>query len=407
MPTPYPGDPSNFPADVNILSGGDAPNSTNFNTAYEGTLDRTAFLFQTAAANFGQRLSRPVMADPTDTQHENPAFCSPEWDPKNNQWIQGTWDGAAAFEIFISYDGHDENWRSLTGGTFSANPSGGGVCVAKDPNDTTTFHLGLAGGSSVKIWTGTSSGFSNSYGLTAAVGDVQAIQWPGSPGYIVFGTGGTTAAATNFVTSNDKMVTHAVTNIGAMVGAVPRWLLRSSGTVLLAVPVGATFATPFVVTSTDGHTFSQNTGGFAGNLLSTDTIVACDWGQDPSGGCFLMVVQTTGGGPGKILRSPDGVNWTLVTSLTSLKGTVSLAAAGRMWMAVVGATSPAPQTVFYSADGLNWYRATAVLEQPTTVNAFVRSNFAGGPVQASQICVSNRYGARFTGFDNPPIGPVT
>ena len=43
---PYAGSPTSWPTAVDILSGSDLPSTTNFNTTSEGTLDRTAYLYQ-------------------------------------------------------------------------------------------------------------------------------------------------------------------------------------------------------------------------------------------------------------------------------------------------------------------------------------------------------------------------
>src|SRR5580700_7007619 len=48
-PTPYAGNPNNYPASIPTLSGGDLPNTTNFNAPLEGLADRTANLHANVA----------------------------------------------------------------------------------------------------------------------------------------------------------------------------------------------------------------------------------------------------------------------------------------------------------------------------------------------------------------------
>src|SRR5579872_1376533 len=73
MPTPYAGNPASYPAAINILSGSDVPNSTNFNTAYEGLADRTAFLnAQLGAVNI-HHINNPTFVD---TSGWNKTWCS-------------------------------------------------------------------------------------------------------------------------------------------------------------------------------------------------------------------------------------------------------------------------------------------------------------------------------------------
>lgn len=410
MTTPYAGNDGNFVDAAAVIDGSDAPSSAIFNTCFEGALDRTAFLFRNVMGLRGSSWSRPVVVGAAGFT-ANLAFTSPEYDGTNRQWMQLTVGSAGSTgRIYLSYDGLDETWRAFASDVTFGAGSVAAAC-AKDPNDTTTYHIasiGIPTTQEVEIWTGTASGFTRTYQEgTQTYGDVQAASLNG---YAIFATGGSTAGATNFITSPDKMVTPTVANVGATCGAVPRWLMRVgyvSGTpTLLAVPCGASFATPFVYTSTDGHTFTQQTSGFGSHLLATDTIVGVDSGLDSNGSCFLMLVKTTAGA-GKVLKSVDGINWSTVATITALGPAVSLAAAGRLWVAVLGATSPAPQRLVYSPDTVNWYTTDAYLAQGGSANAFVRSNYDGTNTIASQIVAANKFGTRCGLIAGHTAGPMT
>ena len=109
MPSPYSGNPTNFPQDIDILSGGDLPNTTNFNTAYEGLADRTAALNSQAIANAAVTWKTLTNVNPEQSVFGSIIWCGC-WDPFNEQWLTGTstaLGGVACFYNY-SYDGH--NW---------------------------------------------------------------------------------------------------------------------------------------------------------------------------------------------------------------------------------------------------------------------------------------------------------
>jgi hypothetical protein len=341
-----------------------------------------------AKAVLGSTWSAPFFIVDVDSLLQNTAYSSQEWDPVNNQWLMPMSDAAAKVNIYFSYDGLDENWRAMGASISTAFCSPVTTCCAKDPNDATTFFLGSCDqATNVAIYNQAGTlRFSSTHNYR----DIQGLPFLT---YIVFATGGTDAASTNFVTSPDKMVTPTTNNVGATCGAVTRWLLRSNGTMLLAVPLDQTFATPFTYTSTDGHTFTQRTS-FSGHLLATDKIEGLDWGSDAGGPCWIMLVKTTGG-DGKLLRSADGIFWFQVAVITALGKGISLAGTSSgLWVALLQTTSPAQQQLAWSADTINWYLATGGLVQTATKLGFVRSNGA-------QIIASNRYGVRA----QPPSAP--
>ena len=325
------------------------------------------------------------MPDPSQTYLVGVGFGGPEWDGVNNLWMQPAVAGSSDAQIYISYDGLDEVWDT-TGAPLSTGFVPTTCSVGKDPGNSTTYYLGFCYPGGLAVYSGV-AGVWNPVLLDATT-VYQDVQFGAIGGYIMVWTGGTVAGVTNVVVSNNQFGSHVSTNIGATVGAVGEWVVRSNGSILIAAPMDQAFAAPFIYTSTDGHTLVAHTATFGGNLLATDAIVGLDYGTISGVGTWVMAVRTVGG-QGKLLRSTDGINWTLGQTLTDLVNVHSLAAVGNLWVAILKATAPAEPQIVYSTDTVSWYQTPAHLEQFVTHVSLVRSN-------GIQFCASNRYGARFS-----------
>jgi hypothetical protein len=114
MPAPYAGDQANYPKSVDILSGSDAPNSTNFNTGWEGALDRTAFINGCLVANGG--INWPPLANVNPWMFSvGTIIWSACWDPFNEQWLVGnSYDNFGSGNVLVnaSFNGHD--WSQVS-----------------------------------------------------------------------------------------------------------------------------------------------------------------------------------------------------------------------------------------------------------------------------------------------------
>lgn len=397
MTTPYAGNPSNFPDNVATF-GSDAPSSANFNACLEGTADRTSYLYARQTAELAQTWSRSIIVA-TGTFVQNVGNGGIEWDPMNVQWMVPALDGTNNNngQIFVSYDGLDESWSPVASApcpmphpnTITA------VSAGKDPNDSTTFYLAAlitsGGGVIFNKWDGSTWTLPQDFSH-AGYSDVQML---GFNGYIVSATGGANANNTTFYFSNDKMVAVPMASlaVGTTVGNVSRWLLRQNGTMLIAAPLNQAFATPFLYTTTDGHTFTLQTAGFGGNLIATDQITGLDWGMDSAGACWIMTVLDTVADATKILRSSDGINWTLVATIADFGGALgqveSLAAVGRLWVAIIAQPSPTSKYLAYSGDTTHWEIGPVRMKQPFTTIGFLRSN-------GVQMAQSSVIGSRFS-----------
>jgi hypothetical protein len=95
-------------------------------------------------------------------------------------------------------------------------------------------------------------------------------------------------------------------------------------------------------------------------MVSTDIIVGLDWGADAGGACWILNVLTAGNTT-KILRSADGINWTLAaTTATALA--FGLGALGNTWYTALGADAQSVNRIAVSPNGgVNWYKTPAIV----------------------------------------------
>lgn len=148
MPAPYAGNQASYPASVDILSGSDLPNTTNFNTAWEGGLDRTAFLNGAIVANAGCNWPRLVNPNPWMISVGS-IIWSACWDPFNEFWICGSsYDlfGTATVVYNYSFNGRDwgqiDTVSTLTNQfpiAMAVDGLGTHACVRSD--FTSTYHI--------------------------------------------------------------------------------------------------------------------------------------------------------------------------------------------------------------------------------------------------------------------------
>lgn len=380
-------------------------------SGFQGVLDRTQYLQEIcialasdagqvsgATAALATTWTAPVLADPVfePTQHPNNSHA--EWDAVNNQWIVMV-SGSASANIYCSYDGWDDDWRFLISGGFGPYASPTTLVAGKDPNDATTFYAGETDSTQVIVSTCVAPST-----VTTAYADVAAgytdVQIGSINGYVVIATANSASnAKNNLISSNNKFSTNSTTNVGATTGKPNQWLLRSNGSMMIAMPRlgNGGFALPYVWTTTDGHTWTERTLSF---LAGTDLLAGLDWGVDAQGSCWILSVQHIATSKGDLYRSSDGINWTKVpgTPVNTLFNVVSLAAVGRVWIAVLAA-SPGPHTMIYSLDTVNWSQMSAKL-LGTSGEARVRSN-------GFQAAGTNASGARFTEVQGPAVTGLT
>ena len=156
--------------------------------------------------------------------------ASPEWDPIENQWLIPAVAGTADANVYCSYDGWDETWRALDT-PMVTNTSVSSIACGKD-SDAITYYMGLCVPAGLDVMKSTGAGWTAA--LLDPTPNYTDVQFASFGGYEIVATGhSSSSAGVNFITTNDQFGTHAVTNIGATVGKVLQWLLRSNGSIFM------------------------------------------------------------------------------------------------------------------------------------------------------------------------------
>ena len=383
-------------------------------SAFQGLADRTQFLQSeivtlTYPFGYAQYAEASVWSPPQLIGNSEANFSQdvgyggPEWDAVNLQWLQpcaiisGT--SVTAAHVFCSYDGWDSNWRGCGGnvanllGNVASN-----VTAGKDPNDAITFYMGVIIPGGITIYRSQGVNWSNVYSDSShTYTDAKFCPLNGSQMVLI---GSTATAGTIGKFTANQFGAATTQAIGTLIGgAVTEWLVRSNGTMAIAVPraqLMSSFTAPFVLTSTNGTAWTdQNGAGVSGVLLSTDEIVGLDWNADYQ--MWAMAVLTSAVKV-KILVSADGIHWANQgVALTYLSDIEDIASVGNVWAAISGG-STATQ-ILASFDTKNWYLTSAQLPGGG-VPVRVRSNGA-------QFCASSPNGARFSMTMKPIAGPLT
>jgi hypothetical protein len=387
--TPYAGNPASYPASVNLPDGGDAPSAALFKTAYEGCLDRTAFLNRLVQTVNWQDTSSliPVLSQ----------LHAAAWDTRDRMWIVAGTDPAVSpgHLVLMKGRGDPAGWSQLgptTNGTsVPANSVASSSCRgAGSTTDQKYVYVGCASEGSpalhipiVNVLDTTASTWAGA--TVVSIGDaldvqVQAI-FGGSGAVVVAALGATATGHGNIYYSTDHGVTWTVqASFSTASVAITRWLLAqtapgaSSGSVLMAMP-GLT-GSGVLYTSTDGIAWTARSGP---TLSGTELPTALAYGAD-AGGVPSWVVTTYDTATTKIntYRSYDnGITFPGFANTLPIPAPapmVGLAAIGSMF---VGSffESGAVRLLYSGDGGATWQTSSGI------VFASGFSTIVGGPNQ--------------------------
>ncbi len=345
MGTPYSGNPNNYPTAVTIPSGSDTPSSAVFDTAFEGEIDRSAWI--AAHGSIGDLVTlQPPFTWPVGSTDGPHAMC---WNDTSlatdstvgQRWLAAVVDsGFAHLQVYAGFaDGSTGTWTQV-GNNITYSSTASDLCTDAGGNIYVSF---LSGASSLFVYQrspGASSwtSFIVVSGLTSPTDLKMAALASGALFYAV----------------GSASATHAQIS-GAFGGGFPsltasNWLVRSNGSMVLFVPAAAT-ASPTVYKATGTSTYSSASIGLATTDVPQDLAWSPVWNK------WILVVRTSGNAS-TIWTSPDGATWTLVQTLSHLpQPIVSMVAVGPYVVGLMGnATAGTPAQLCSSADfGVTWY----------------------------------------------------
>ena len=338
------------------------------------------------------------------------AIC---FDPIYSQWAMAVSTSGTGTQVYTSQDGSS---FSLNGSTFTlGGASGIGGDATLQPTAMSGYDSAVQNSNAgfgaiavamasptnnfaqVNIWnhsTGSWAAGVNRSGAGLAYGSVTAFNGL----FYCFGGGGTT---TKTMVDNCTLGGSGGTANANILGSVTcsKWVSAKNGaTESICVGIPSTTTTNTYVTIDTTGTATVRVGAWSTGELP----VALAWSDVDQ--MFMMVTSATPGSGAsvstKVYTSPNGVAWTLVSTMTSTAAQMSsLASMGSLWVAVHENVSGGPgDTVLYSTDkGVTWH---APYIQPlgtysgAALNAALPPFYTPVAVNAdlSQILVANRGG---------------
>jgi hypothetical protein len=358
---PYVGDPSNYPASINILGGSDTPASTTFNVTSEGLADRTAWLRSAVDTSTLMEWSTTIaVADlipPSTSVAVNPSAC---FEPLTQQWLiaadidQGT--SPADFGGLLATPDWGRTWNQ----TFSyanKNSTGGGlgvICpnaIATDgagnifyvlPPDAVTTPLANA---RFAFSTLTVSPAAHQYTGTQA--SVQTAFWhPGANLFIeveatvvssIWNGGAFSATATGATAPTSLLSSLPASWTGATGGTLHGiYAAVNTGGSLALVGIGAAAGSSASRLMTISAALAFTDLGSPSPLGSNAQIQGVAWSAFNS----LWGVLTYDGTNSHLWTTPDLSTWTEVATWTGQAGGV--ACAGQVWAVTVPTVAGGP-----------------------------------------------------------------
>lgn len=409
MTHPYAGNPASFPVSITLIDDADAPNASNFDLAPQGLADRTAWLRAQSGATFAENWL-PV------TSVTGIAWGPALWDPISTQWLVATEQTGSPYNLHLMLgSGIDPigtgSWANVDSGPLVLSATRKQTSIAID-SDGSHFYVA------------TIDSASNSFGtvVVAGGGPYQQIESGGGGtatdnqlivfgGYLVAAIGSSAANTCRlraYATPVPPTTTMADILVSAIAGApatptVTAWISKSNGSYVLECPTNAQ-ATPFMLKSTPASNLTLVGSWTAETALSsvvngTDTIVGLDWGIDGVGPCWLALVHRAA--TTRVIRSSDGINWTLVQTLSgaiAANNLLSLCFAGGLFIAIIALATGYGAT--FSLDGgLTWWLTQLLLPAPNLL-----PGIAGSPTQA---VAWNTTAIRFSQCSALPATPLT
>lgn len=398
---PYAGNPANFPEFVSELDDSVPRTAGNLNPATEGNADRTAWLRAQTGGFSPQNWLPP-------TSVGSLAWYAAIWNAITDQWVAAVTNTSTFDTVLTQGSGIDApgtgTWTSLGSGPVTLSATKTVRSIAVDPDGIHYYLATLDSGGSplVQLYVVTAAGayLSIQFVVTAHT-DIQLVSFGGYLTAVVGATVPFLLVAAEPVPAATPMTAIPVSTIsGAPGGAVASWIAKSNGSYILLVPTDVQ-ATPYMLKSTPSANLTLVGSWTAETALSsvvnaTDNITGLDW----NGTAWLATVHR--GSTTRFIRSIDGINWTLVSTLT---GTIAggnflaMAFAARAWVALIAAG--AAIDIGFSLDGgVTWYLTQAVLLSPGAL----APGIAGAPTQAAAWDTST---LRFSACASLPAAPLT
>jgi hypothetical protein len=361
MPTNYAGNSANFPEEIQVPNGSDAPSSTLFATPYEGLADRTATTNLRQAVALVSNMS-PQATWPTSLEHgiTAAAFNGCATGTASQTWLicSFTTGGSPTINVYSGSGGGDGVW-SLIGGELSTVDVASSICADAQGFMWVASAAPSSAGQNQLAWLGPSGGtWTQFLPVSAAeLSDLKVVgAVAGAPSYV-----GYVAFAAGSATANSGFLGEAPSTGGPVAKVTginaSTWSLKSSGSLIIALP--QTAGAPSLYTCTDPATWTAQS--LSAIVSSGQTPIDVAW--NPSApyivggityiGLWLMGINQLGGC--SFATSPDGINWTAGGSLSNSGEVVSIACFQGVWFVATINNTTHVATLLYTIDGTNFF----------------------------------------------------
>ena len=356
MSAPYAGNPYSFPAAVNTLSGSDAPSSTSINTAPEGALDRTAWLYATGAGIIAQTWKSEFAATAIRSSCGLGALS---WDPLRRVWVSTVADSSGNVITYTSLGVDDGNLWTAVGGSPAVAFGSNALIIANsaDPTTADQYWWIAANGTTVKVYNYTGS-WSASRSLTAA----QAVTGAGMlafAGVLIYGLAENTSSNSPLSSWNGTSWSDFSAGWGLGANAI---YLKSNGSMVVAMSSANAFSGAPYYTSTDGIHWTSRTSP----ITTSEQISGLTW----NGTAWYAAIYNTSTSYVRFVTSLDGISWSTISPapLTSGLHVTSLASVGALLVASLAEGSndqsaTASKAIFSLDNAQTWRPTQATLFQ--------------------------------------------
>ncbi len=298
------------------------------------------------------------------------------WDATNGTWLASVYDDGTnktyvyaglaqdAFAIFSAFPwaGNMPGWTQLGNAMPVANAVTG---LAGDPTGGWFAFLSNGAGNLQYNYLNTSTGtWISTRVLTTHYFAPEAIVFNGK---VIVATAADSSALTLISYTTNHGSSWTDTAASGVLACNTRWLLKANGPGTQAIAIPSVQNASHYFTTSDGATWTQQSTLPVG---LHDQPVGLTWGQDATGPCWFLAVNTTlTSSPSKcaFYRSSDGVTWTAITTVPSVPATLNvtdLAAIGNMLVAPVADGPNFVDDFIFSVDGGATWRAAPVVLGP-------------------------------------------